>query len=87
VRKVVLEEPPGTSRLSDEKVTKRRRALFGSWEMNGLAYNFAHDVALPGATKGTVPFFMYPPVREPRTAGSTASTRTTQVPDHGAREI
>jgi len=60
VRKVVLEEPPGNLPVSDEKVTKARARLFGSWEMNWLAYNFAHDVALPGATKGTVPFFMYP---------------------------
>jgi transglutaminase-like putative cysteine protease len=60
VRKVVLEEPPGNLPVSDEKVTKARARLFGSWEMNWLAYNFAHDVALPGATKGSVPFFMYP---------------------------
>lgn len=60
VRKVILEEPPGNLALGDEKVTKARARLFGSWEMNWLAYNFAHDVALPGSTKGTVPFFMYP---------------------------
>ena len=60
VRKVVLEEPPGNLPLGDEKVTKARSRLFGSWEMNWLAYNFAHDVALPGAAKGPVPFFMYP---------------------------
>ena len=60
VRKVVLEEPPGNLPLGDEKVTKARARLFGSWEMNWLAYNFAHDVALPGAAKGPVPFFMYP---------------------------
>ncbi len=60
VRKVVLEEPPGNLPLGDEKVTKARARLFGSWEMNWLAYNFAHDVALPGSSKGAVPFFMYP---------------------------
>lgn len=60
VRKVVLEEPPGNLPLEDEKVTRARARLFGSWEMNWLAYNFAHDVALPGAAKGPVPFFMYP---------------------------
>jgi len=60
VRKVVLEEPPGNLPLGDEKVTRARTRLFGSWEMNWLAYNFAHDVALPGAAKGPVPFFMYP---------------------------
>jgi hypothetical protein len=25
-----------------------RTRLFGSWEMNWIAYNVAHDVALPG---------------------------------------
>lgn len=60
VRKVVLEEPPGNLPLSDEKVTRARSRLFGSWEMNWLAYNYAHDVALPGATRGKVAFFMYP---------------------------
>lgn len=60
VRKVVLEEPPGNLPPGDEKVMKARARLFGSWEMNWLAYNFAHDVALPGAAKGAIPFFMYP---------------------------
>ena len=60
VRKVVLEEPPGNLAPGDEKVTRARARLFGSWEMNWLAYNFAHDVALPGATGGPVGFFMYP---------------------------
>jgi len=36
-------------------------ALFGSWEMNWIAYNFAHDVTLPGSARGlTVGYFMYP---------------------------
>jgi transglutaminase-like putative cysteine protease len=60
VRKVVLEEPPGNRPLNDEMVTKARARLFGSWEMNWIAYNFAHDVALPNSTKGQVAFFMYP---------------------------
>lgn len=60
VRKVILEEPPGNLPAGDEKVTKARARLFGSWEMNWLAYNFAHDVALPGSAKAPVPFFMYP---------------------------
>ena len=29
-------------------VKKARARLFGSWEMNWMAYNFAHDVALAG---------------------------------------
>jgi transglutaminase-like putative cysteine protease len=60
VRKVVLEEPPGNRPLTDEMVAKARARLFGSWEMNWMAYNFAHDVALPGSSGAPVPFFMYP---------------------------
>ena len=48
VRKVALEEPPGNRPLSDDMVAKARKRLFGSWEMNWMAYNFAHDVTLPG---------------------------------------
>jgi transglutaminase-like putative cysteine protease len=60
VRKVVLEEPPGNRPLDDDMVKKARARLFGSWEMNWIAYNFAHDVALPGAKSGPVGFLMYP---------------------------
>jgi transglutaminase-like putative cysteine protease len=60
VRKVALEEPPGHLPLNDEKVVTAREALFGSWETNWLAYNFAHDVALPGSSGPDIPFLMYP---------------------------
>jgi transglutaminase-like putative cysteine protease len=60
VRKVVLEEPPGNRTLDDDLVKKARVRLFGSWEMNWMAYNFAHDVVLPGSTGGPVGFLMYP---------------------------
>ena len=60
VRKVVLEEPPGNRPLGDEMVKHARARLFGSWEMNWMAFNFAHDVALPGSAGGPVGFFMYP---------------------------
>lgn len=60
VRKVVLEEPPGNLKLDDQMVSKARKRLFGSWEMNWMAYNYAHDVALPGSTKQPVVYFMYP---------------------------
>ncbi|HYR33422.1 MAG TPA: transglutaminase domain-containing protein [Burkholderiales bacterium] len=60
VRKVVLEEPPGNLPVKDEKVIAARKRLFGSWEMNWLAYNMGHDVKLPNATKApTLPFLMY----------------------------
>ena len=60
VRKVVLEEPPGNRPLDDDMVKRARVRLFGSWEMNWMAYNFAHDVALPGSTGAPVGFLMYP---------------------------
>ncbi len=49
VRKVVLEEPPANLAMTDPKVVAARRALFGSWEGNWLAYNVAHDLKLPGS--------------------------------------
>lgn len=60
VRKVVLEEPPGNRPLDDDMVKKARARLFGSWEMNWMAYNFAQDVSLPGSSRGPLAFFMYP---------------------------
>jgi transglutaminase-like putative cysteine protease len=60
VRKVVLEEPPGNRPLNDLMVQKARERLFGSWEMNWMAYNFAHDVALPESAGAPVDFLMYP---------------------------
>ena len=60
VRKVVLEEPPGNRPLDDEMVKQARARLFGSWEMNWMAYNFAHDVPLPRSNGQPVPFLMYP---------------------------
>jgi len=60
VRKVMLEEPPGNRPLDDELVKKARGRLFGSWEMNWMAYNVAHDVALPGSSGPQVGFLMYP---------------------------
>ncbi len=60
VRKVILEEPPANRPLDDEMVKQARARLFGSWEMNWMAYNFAHDVNLPGSTGKSVGFLMYP---------------------------
>jgi len=60
VRKVVLEEPPGNLPLDHEMVKKARTRLFGSWEMNWMAYNFGHDVALPGSSGKPLGYFMYP---------------------------
>jgi transglutaminase-like putative cysteine protease len=62
VRKVVLEEPPTNLAINDPKVVAARQTLFGAWEGNWLAYNFAHDVALPGSSGPKVGFLMYPQV-------------------------
>lgn len=59
VRKVVLEEGGGKP-IDDPMVAAARKRLFGSWEMNWVAYNYAHDLALPKATRGRIAFFMYP---------------------------
>ena len=46
---------------SDPLVAPVNRALFGGWEGNWLAFNSAHDVALPGSTVGgKLGFLMYP---------------------------
>lgn len=37
-----------------------KKALFGGWEGNWLAYNDGHDMALPGSTGPKVNFLMYP---------------------------
>jgi len=60
VRKVVLEEKPKPTTLADPVVPPVRRALFGAWEMNWVAYNRAHDVKLPGSGGPKIGYLMYP---------------------------
>jgi transglutaminase-like putative cysteine protease len=60
VRKVVLEEPPGQLAIGEPKVVAARKRLFGSWEMNWLAYNMGHDIALPNSSGPKLPYLMYP---------------------------
>ena len=59
VRKVILEEDGG-KKPDDPMVLAARKRLFGSWEMNWLAYNTGNDITLPGSSRGTLPFLMYP---------------------------
>ena len=48
VRKVMLEEPPTHLPIGDPKVVAARKTLFGAWEGNWMAYNFAHDLDAAG---------------------------------------
>lgn len=60
VRTVALEEPLENLPLNSERVREARVWLFGSWETNWVAYNFANDVTLPGSKSRPIPFLMYP---------------------------
>jgi transglutaminase-like putative cysteine protease len=62
VRKVMLEEPPGNRPADDEMVRAARQRLFGFWEGNWMAWNFAHDVALAGSSSEPLGYLMYPQV-------------------------
>jgi len=55
-----LETPEWIRDTRHPVVAPVNKALFGGWEGNWLAYNTAHDVALPGSTLGKLGFFMYP---------------------------
>ena len=59
VRKVILEEAGGKS-PDDPMVLAARKRLFGSWEMNWLAYNFSTDLTLPNSIRGPINYLMYP---------------------------
>ena len=83
VRKVVLEEPPANLALTDSKVVDARKALFGAWEMNWLAYNVAHDIVLPGAKGPALEFLMYPQAET--TAAGRLDCRVEHV-CHGATQ-
>ena len=59
VRKVILEEGGGKA-PNDPMVLAARKRLFGSWEMNWLAFNTANDLVLPKSSGGKLAFLMYP---------------------------
>jgi thiol-disulfide isomerase/thioredoxin len=54
-----LEEMPAMERVA-RTYRDRGLELLGAWEMNWMAYNYAHDVKLPGSTGAPVAFLMYP---------------------------
>ena len=55
-----LQEPPGNLAMISPKVVAARKALFGAWEGNWVAFNDAHDVKLPGSNEPAIAFLMYP---------------------------
>ena len=61
VGKVMRQETPEWIKDDrDPLVAPVKRALFGGWEGNWMAFNTAHDVALPGARGAKLGFLMYP---------------------------
>ncbi len=80
VRKVILEEGGGKP-IDDPKVVAARKRLFGTWEMNWLAYNYANDVALPGSTRPPIHFLMYPQSETAAGPPRRARSRPLQLPD------
>lgn len=55
-----LETPEWIRTTANPVVAPVYKGLYGGWEGNWLAFNQAHDVALPGAKAGKLGFFMYP---------------------------
>jgi len=61
VAKVMRQETPDWIKSTrHEVVSPVYEGLFGNWEGNWMAYNSAHDVALPGSRATVLPFLMYP---------------------------
>lgn len=81
VRKVILEEPPGNLQIDNPMVSSARNRLFGSWEMNWMAYNYAQDVSLPKSDDKPLHFLMYPQ------AESSDGWSDSLDPDHFSYEI
>ena len=61
VAKVMRQETPEWIRsASHPLVAPVNRGLYGGWEGNWMAYNTAHDLALPGSRGPKLGFLMYP---------------------------
>lgn len=61
VAKVMRQETGEWIKDADHPVVAPvRKALFGRWEGNWIAYNAASDVQLPGSSGKPLPFLMYP---------------------------
>ena len=55
-----LETADWIKNTTNPVVAPVNQALFGGWEGNWMAYNTAHDVALPHSKGEKIGFFMYP---------------------------
>ena len=61
VAKAAREETSEFLKIDHPLIAAVRPKLFGGWEGNWVAFNTAHDVALPNTTKGgKIGFLMYP---------------------------
>jgi len=61
VSKAAREETNEALKVEHPLIAPVRAQLFGGWEGNWLAYNLAHDVALPKAQQASkLGFLMYP---------------------------
>jgi transglutaminase-like putative cysteine protease len=61
VAKVMRLETPQWIKATDHPIVAPvNRALFGGWEGNWVAWNTAHDIALPHSKGPKLGFFMYP---------------------------
>ena len=61
VTKVMRQETPDWIKSPQHAlVAPVNKVLFGGWEGNWMAFNTAHDLALPGAKGPKLGFFMYP---------------------------
>ena len=55
-----LETADWIKNITNPVVAPVNKALFGGWEGNWMAYNTAHDIALPKSSGEKLGFFMYP---------------------------
>ena len=55
-----LETTDWIKNVTNPVVAPVNKALFGGWEGNWMAYNTAHDIALPKSKGEVLGFFMYP---------------------------
>lgn len=76
VAKVMRQETPEWIKsASSPLVAPVNKGLFGGWEGNWMAYNMAHDVALPQSSGSKLGFLMYP------TAETAAGRLDSYAPD------